>query len=460
MGKKLLGIVRMSLVPALVVAAASLGLASEHADAIESALAEIRAEQALKGGPGAATTLISDAGTSAKNSQALLRGNAEGLSPLAPSPEWSALEIFQGSMTGERFRRLLEDVYAPNGAWKDFISIQKDSATIKIKPNQDLFRLRFAANPESQVQPPLFWSTRRAPKNEPLPLEGLRIAIDPGHLGGEWARLEERWYQIGDNIPVTEGDMTLLTAQLLRQELTSRGAQVSLTREDSTPATGLRPETLAREAVKSLKQQGKQVNPQSIRKESEKLFYRTAEIRARADKVNKQLRPDIVLAVHFNAEPWGNPAKPSFVQANHLHLLVTGGFTRKELASEDQLFNMLWKLLNGSFAEEYGLAKSLAAAMSRQTGLPPYVYNASAPALRLKGSEYIWARNLLANRLFECPVIYLEPYVMNNQDVHARVQAADYEGRRMVNGKERESIYREYVRGVVDGLIAYYAKKS
>ena len=46
---------------------------------------------------------------------------------------------------------------------------------------------------------------------------------------------------------------------------------------------------------------------------------------------------------------------------------------------------------------------------------------------------------------------------MNNSDVHARVQAGDYEGTKMIKGKERKSIYREYVEGIVDGLVAYYA---
>ena len=95
--------------------------------------------------------------------------------------------------------------------------------------------------------------------------------------------------------------------------------------------------------------------------------------------------------------------------------------------------------------------------MARATGLPPYTYTSNT-AINVGGSPYIWARNLLANRLFECPVVYLEPYVMNNREVHARAQAGDYKGRRNIGGTPRESIYREYVRGVVDGLAAHYGK--
>ena len=55
-------------------------------------------------------------------------------------------------------------------------------------------------------------------------------------------------------------------------------------------------------------------------------------------------------------------------------------------------------------------------------------------------------------------MVYLEPYVINNREVHDRVQLGDYPGRRKINGTPRESIYREYVRGVVDGVVAYYGR--
>ena len=92
--------------------------------------------------------------------------------------------------------------------------------------------------------------------------------------------------------------------------------------------------------------------------------------------------------------------------------------------------------------------------MARITGLPPYSY--SGPNARSVGSSgYVWARNLLANRLYECPVIYIEPYVMNNREVFARIQAGEYEGLRDFAGVMRPNIYEEYAQGVVDGLTAY-----
>ena len=78
-------------------------------------------------------------------------------------------------------------------------------------------------------------------------------------------------------------------------------------------------------------------------------------------------------------------------------------------------------------------------------------------AVRAGTGEYLWARNLLANRLFDCPVVYLEPYRMNSEATYARIQAGDYEGEREVAGKMRRSIFREYADGIVAGVRAYYS---
>jgi hypothetical protein len=62
----------------------------------------------------------------------------------------------------------------------------------------------------------------------------------------------------------------------------------------------------------------------------------------------------------------------------------------------------------------------------------------------------------LANRLYQTPVIYLEPYVMNSELVWERIQAGDYEGEINLGGKPRRSIFREYADAVAEGLRVYY----
>lgn len=386
--------------------------------------------------------------------------DAQKLTPLAPQPDWTLLDKFQKTITHSEFERLLTRVYAPHEAWEGYFTLADDHVSVVTSPGKKTFRLDFAPDAANTKPVPRYWRGRSEIPLRGKPLSGLHVTLDPGHLGGEWARMEERWFQIGDHQPVTEGDMTLYTAQLLRQELERLGAKVTMTRHNSRPTTSLRPAKLQKPAVAWLQEQGRKPTPEAVRRESERLFYRTGEIRARADLVNHRLKPDLVLALHFNAEAWGNPARPTLVEANHLHLLVSGSFSAKELSFEDQRFDLMMKLLNRVHDEEVAASRHLATGMARATGLPPYDYKDNPAALAVGGSPYIYARNLLANRLFHGPVIYLEPYVMNNQEVHDRVQLGDYSGRRVVNGWPRESIYREYVRGVVDGLVSYYGGKN
>src|SRR6185503_18507573 len=106
---------------------------------------------------------------------------------------------------------------------------------------------------------------------------------------------------------------------------------------------------------------------------------------------------------------------------------------------------------------EQAIASEVATIFAQEAALPPLIYNGSN-AVRVNDSPYLWARNLLANRLYRCPVVYLEPYVMNNQEVWERVQAGDYEGQQIVAGSLRRSIYREYAGAVADGLATYFRK--
>ena len=375
--------------------------------------------------------------------------------PLGNRPDWSELDKFQETITRERFIELLANIYAPGDAAVGLIAVTPTMAKIQTAPGKSSYLLRFAKSPSL---PARYWRPSSAiPKESAKPLASVKIAIDPGHIGGKWAKMEERWFQIGDSKPIAEGDMTLRVAKLLKPRLESLGAQVWLTRSGSEPITSRRPDALRKLAVESLREKGDKATSFAITKESERLFYRTAEIRRRAVLVNDSIKPDLVLALHFNAEPWGNPAKPLLLNKNHAHFLVTGGWSKKELSYEDQRFEMLVKLLNGSHAEEVAVSKALAKSTLAAASLPPYIYKGGE--VRISGSDYIWARNLLANRLFECPVIYAEPYVMNSREVFDRVQAGDYDGKKKIAGKMRKSIYKEYADAVVEGLVKHYSQR-
>ena len=381
---------------------------------------------------------------------------APDLSLLAAPPDWKSLEIYQNTITREEFERLLSTVFTTGSAWQSCIEIDASEARIKTgnAPTDEIFHLRFAP---SATTPPRRWraASEMPPTTPDKPLAGLKIAIDPGHIGGAWAKMEERWLVVGEGKPVCEGDMTLHVANLLKTRLEALGATVFLVRDQAEPVTPLRPEDLSSLALES---SVPNATPAARRSLAERLFYRTAEIRARADLVNLTLQPDLVLCLHFNAEAWGDPLNPILIDRTHLHLLLNGAYNDEEVLLADQRFALLQKILQGTHQEEALVGATVAATFAEISGLPPYLYPPDSPNVRpIAGQPYLWVRNLLANRLYDCPVIFMEPYVMNSTIDHARIQAGDYEGFREISGKMQPSIFREYADGLAEGLRKYYA---
>jgi hypothetical protein len=391
---------------------------------------------------------------------------AEHLSPLSSAPDWKNLDAFQQTITHDEFVQLLTGIYAPGVNLSPWFAIEPTQVRIA-DGDGDWFSLRFSNGSETGVVPRYWHIAEQSPSDPERPLAGFKIALDPGHLGGAWAKMEERWFQIDGSNPVTEGDLTLRVAQLIAPKLTALGAQVLWVRSHPGPVTTRLPETLRSLAFLTLVARGMhpisqnytdQFDPwreHSIQWEAEKLFYRVAEIHDRALAVNEVLRPDLTLCLHFNAEPWGNPTHPTLVDGNHLHFIINGGYSTGELAYDDVRFAMLIKLLNRSFTEEKGIAESLAAHMAPITWLPPFHYH-TTDAYPIGKTGYVWARNLLANRLYQCPVAYVECYVMNSHEFFNRFQAGEYEGLRGFNGVMRKNIYEEYADGVVEGIEAYF----
>ncbi len=396
---------------------------------------------------------------------------AQRLSPLTSSPDWTRLEAFQETITRAEFQRLLDTVYAPGGAAVGMIDVRENDAVIlKTLTPAEPFVLRFAKDTASEKKAPRFWRAASSLQAAPLdrPLEGVKLALDPGHIGGDWALMEGRSFQRAGDKPVCEGEMTLLVAKLAAPQLRALGAEVMLVREAMVPASPFTVDALRPAARKELQLMAvdsprenygglhDELRENTVQWQAERLFYRVAEIHERARRVNEKLRPDLTVCIHFNADDWRDPENPVFVEKEDLHVMVNGCISTGELRFDDQRFEMLLRLLTRSHTEELAAAAPIAKALADATGLPPFTYF-GGNAVRAGANEYVWARNLLANRIFDCPVVYLEPYRMNSEVTYTRIQAGDYEGEREVAGKMRRSIFREYAEGIVAGLRTYYA---
>ncbi|HEY2102382.1 MAG TPA: hypothetical protein VGH08_03930, partial [Chthoniobacterales bacterium] len=220
--------------------------------------------------------------------------SAANVSPLASTPRWQTLERYQETITHDQFLQLLQNVYATRG-YDDLIQVSDGEARIcQDRDANTFFRLRFAKEKPRPV-PPHYWRTIESlgPASAGKPLARLHVALDPGHIGGKWAKMEERWFQVGDSPPVEEAEIALRVAKILAPKLRGLGAEVTFVRSRNRPTTPKRPDDFREIAKAVLAKAGvndpvdsydgaaDQDKDKSVRWQSELLFYRQSEIRYR-----------------------------------------------------------------------------------------------------------------------------------------------------------------------------------
>ncbi len=376
-----------------------------------------------------------------------------GAQPLA---DWSALADHLPVVTADTFSRLLNDVYAPDGSMLPYLQFSATGVSVYATATHTgapLVTLTFATRDVVPVVP-----------SDP---REIHIALDPGHIGGAWSRMEERFFLVDRqrDWPVQEAAMNLYVARLIRDRLEAAGLRVTLVKDDFEPVTETRPDDLLTRAgplpppdprfdhLPALFVESSRRDAQ--RKMIERQFYRNDEISARAERVNRDIRPDVTLCIHFNATGRGD--EKTLHEENGLAFFIHGNYLRNELEHNDQKYFLLAKILERSHGHELGLTRSIAEAFVAATGLPPsYRARPGGVMQPMDDAHYIYARNLAANRRFAGPVIFLEPYFMNSRVGYARIQAGDYDGEREIEGGRYPSIFREYADAVTAGVLSYY----
>jgi len=413
-------------------------------------------------------------------------GRAGQLSPLAPKPDWSALDAYQQTITRQEFSRLINQVYSNDGAFWNYADID-DQRVIIYSDNakaHPLFTLRFAASDEACAPLPYHYQTQSTSKDPARPLKGIKIALDPGHIGGDWAKLEARYFKIGDDPAVEEASLNLTTCERLAELLEADGAEIIWAKHNLEPVTDLRPEDLHREAIAALalpdhpapkksgyvpsflfgiplphstKNSGTAATEDRIDNEAALLFYRVAEIRARGDVVNKQ-HPDLTICVHYNADDWGDPDHPTLTNHSRLVIFINGAYEKSELVYDDYKFDLLRKLLDRTAVPEERGCALVGQSMLDTLKYPPENYPAAYFAHHVTDVPSVYARDLLANRIYHGPVIYCEGPYMNARDAYYRIIAGDYLGLRTIQGQSVPSIYRDYASAVEKGVLKYFGK--
>jgi len=208
-----------------------------------------------------------------------------------------------------------------------------------------------------------------------LPLSGMHLALDPGHVGGAWAAIEGRDFRINpQDYPVREGELVLEVARIVSTELVAMGAEVTLLRDQNAPINPRPPAAYFEAAAARIALPGEfswaalMEYGQALRRVMHRMSVVTGELIERARMVNEVIQPDALISLHINAAPWpvgkDGQAKHQLVDSNHSHVLIFGCLSDVELSNRLQREQLLIKLTNGSAAIERELGQALGAALS------------------------------------------------------------------------------------------------
>ena len=302
------------------------------------------------------------------------------------------------------------------------------------------------ARTENEIKRPEFYKRildiKRQAKSH-LPLEGLRVALDPGHMGGmKWARRTGKVVGDGKGNYLFEGIMVQQTAMLLKNSLEHLGAVVLLTREGLHPVTNKLPETFDFKKVALFELESEQFSPwfqgllkapNPIRTSLEKInrlafedspfvaeffserrrfgYFIKEDLEARRRKI-QNFNPDITLVIHFDITknyPHSNSPKQT-------KIYVPGNFSVTEAGAREERMAYLKHLLNPLAQRgSVDLARNLLAQISSKLDLDLQV-NHDSNGLYLEPGMF--ARNLYLTRyLNESPVVYLENFFYDRTDI-------------------------------------------
>jgi N-acetylmuramoyl-L-alanine amidase len=356
------------------------------------------------------------------------------------------------------------------------LQVFKDPGTKKILDRE--IPLRVGSSAQAGDTPAAFHARLLAASNNPKgrELEGLRIAIDPGHMGGNlWGKRTGKYIAHSGRV-LHEGDLTLAVAEALAAKLRARGAEVVLTRTGKAPVTeeGWNDIDIAHWGREELRASVTQPWFQKIVSQAKndsdlidrakrspwirnlfveqymkgRYFFLRSDLRARADKMAEH-RPDITLVLHFDAlptrgSPHGvNPKAPSVTRS-----YVPGTFLQGELASPEARARALRHLLEPEgFDASVDLSDAIVSRLATDHGMQTgRRHGPGAEAV----TDGVFSRNLtLTRQVHDSALAYLELAFYN----HPRVFEALFRGQRL------DSIAKSVEGGVV-GFVTEYGKND
>lgn len=311
--------------------------------------------------------------------------------------------------------------------------------------------------------------------NNPFPLTGLKILIDPGHMGGnEWDNHTGKFVMVNGR-KVSEGNLNLWTSLLTAQRLEKLGATVMLTREQAGPVStenfkqfdttpyinhffySSMDDWMAPYLEKSIDQVKATIkDAPSVQKaysDAQRLqfFISGADLEARA-KMMDTFNPDITIDVHFDASK--TDQLQSHVQS--LEAFVPGSFRKNETGSRKSKAFALKHLLEvRRWNQSVDLADHVTKMMSTALKIPRLNIPEGFSAIKVRDGVY--ARNLyITRRALSSLVIYLECLHYDHIKEHRRLSVLDRTGFYRAKSFRYPSRLDTISNSIENGILEYF----
>ncbi len=306
-----------------------------------------------------------------------------------------------------------------------------------------------------------------------LPLDGVRIALDPGHFGTDMqdAKAERKYlyFHAGktDTIRLFESVLNFQTAWVLKNLLEGDGAQVLITRaERNLTSFGCTYRDWRarhrKRVLDSLVRKGDLPAGKAARylKKNEHDFFwdffRDFELAHRADIMN-EYSPDLVVIVHYNVDEANDPWK-KFSPKNFTMAFIAGAFTAKDLNKPLNRAHFLRLLFTDQLDQSRTAGEMLVKKFNTNLGIPAAT-SADARYLRESclgaGCPGVFCRNLALCRTINSPLIYGESLYQDNEREARELMKTDLS----LYGIKTNQRIADVAKSYAEAIVEYFRKQ-
>lgn len=307
-----------------------------------------------------------------------------------------------------------------------------------------------------------------------LPLQGTRIALDPGHFGTTLsdAQIEQKYLYFvkdsstnpNDTVKLFESSLTFNTATLLKKMLEEKGAQVLITRNQAnytsfncTYTDWIK--THKQRVLDSLKSAGSMAEAKynKLVKSNDYVFFwdffRDYDLINRANKINS-FHPHATAVIHYNVDEKNDPWKKT-TPKNYCMAFIGGAFTADNLQKTESRLNFLRLLITDQLDRSEQLSGATVANFNKYLGI---VIATKNDATYLKDNcletrePGVFSRNLILCRKINSVLVYGESLYQDNESECRQLMRCDTDLYGIKSNTRLINVAKSYFEGLLQVL--------